>query len=385
MRCYRWNLCLPNRILWDCLIKKIKRSVIHIGRSMFDVQSFHCFDEVKFYTRNTGLANPLLQIIDLKVHFTTEYGIVRALNGIHLTVEEGQTLGIVGESGCGKSVTALAVMGLIQRPGQVAGGEILYRQNNGVVPLHQLDTKGPMFRAIRGNDIAMIFQEPMTSLNPVFTIGYQIMETIMLHQKKNRRQARESAVEMLKKVGIPLPDRRIDEYPHQLSGGMRQRAMIAMALACRPALLIADEPTTALDVTIQAQVLDLMVSLKKEFGTSIVMITHDLGVVAGMADEVVVMYLGHIVEKADVRSIYRNPRHPYTRGLMASMPSLITQAGKLKPIQGAIPDPYFLPAGCSFEPRCSEAMTVCRLKFPELTEVAHGHQVACWLWTELED
>ena len=331
------------------------------------------------------MANPLLEIIDLKVHFNTEYGIVRALNGIHLAVEEGHTLGIVGESGCGKSVTALAIMGLIHRPGRIAGGEILYRRNQEVVPLHLLNPKGPKIRAIRGNDIAMIFQEPMTSLNPVFTIGYQIMETIMLHQKKNRSQARQSAVEMLKKVGIPLPERRVDEYPHHLSGGMRQRAMIAMALSCRPALLIADEPTTALDVTIQAQVLDLMVSLKKEFGTSIVMITHDLGVVAGMADEVVVMYLGHIVEKADVRSIYRNPRHPYTRGLMASMPSLITPAGNLKPIKGVVPDPYSVPVGCPFAPRCSEVLPVCRLKIPGLTEVAGGHQVACWLWAQRED
>ncbi|UCD78179.1 MAG: ABC transporter ATP-binding protein [Desulfobacterales bacterium] len=332
--------------------------------------------------RNTGLADPLLEIIDLKVHFTTDYGVVRALNGIHLAVEEGHTLGIVGESGCGKSVSALAIMGLIHRPGRIAGGEILYRRHQEVVPLHLLHPKGSKIRAIRGNDIAMIFQEPMTSLNPVFTIGYQIMEPIMLHQKKNRRQARESAVEMLRKVGIPSPERRVDEYPHQLSGGMRQRAMIAMALSCRPALLIADEPTTALDVTIQAQVLDLMVSLQKEFGASIVMITHDLGVVAGMADEVVVMYLGYIVEKADVRSIYRDPRHPYTRGLMTSMPSLITPKANLKPIKGVVPDPYSVPPGCPFEPRCSEAMPVCRLKNPVLTEVASGHQVACWLWVE---
>jgi peptide/nickel transport system ATP-binding protein len=332
--------------------------------------------------RNTGLAEPLLKIIDLKVHFTTDYGVVRALNGIHLAVEEGRTLGIVGESGCGKSVSALAIMGLIHRPGRLAGGEILYRRKREVIPLHLLNPKGSKIRAIRGNDIAMIFQEPMTSLNPVFTIGYQIMEPIMLHQKKSRRQARKSAVEMLKKVGIPSPERRVDEYPHQLSGGMRQRAMIAMALSCRPALLIADEPTTALDVTIQAQVLDLMASLKKEFGASILMITHDLGIVAGMADEVVVMYLGYIVEKADVRSIYRDSRHPYTRGLMASMPSLITAQTNLKPIKGVVPDPYSVPPGCPFEPRCSESMPVCRSKNPVLTEVDGGHQVACWLWAE---
>jgi ABC-type dipeptide/oligopeptide/nickel transport system ATPase component len=233
--------------------------------------------------RRIGVANPLLEIKSLKVHFSTEYGVVRAVDGIDLTVEEGHTLGIVGESGCGKSVTALAIMGLLQLPGRIVGGEILYRQNRDAVALHLLNPKGPKMRAIRGNDIAMIFQEPMTSLNPVFTIGYQIMESIMLHQQKDRRQARKRAVRMLRKVGIPLPARQVDEYPHQLSGGMRQRAMIAMALSCRPSLLIADEPTTALDVTIQAQVLDLMLALKKEFGTSIMMITHDLGVEAGMA------------------------------------------------------------------------------------------------------
>jgi oligopeptide/dipeptide ABC transporter ATP-binding protein len=330
------------------------------------------------------VAAPLLEIKSLKVHFSTEYGIVRAVDGIDLAVEEGHTLGIVGESGCGKSVTALAIMGLIQMPGRIAGGEILYRQNGGSVALHQLNPKGPQMRAIRGNDIAMIFQEPMTSLNPVFTIGYQIMETIMLHQQKDRRQARESAVNMLRKVGIPLPERRVDEYPHQLSGGMRQRAMIAMALSCRPALLIADEPTTALDVTIQAQVIDLMVSLKDEFGTSIMMITHDLGVVAGMADKVAVMYLGHIVEKADVRDIYKRPRHPYTQGLMASMPSLIAPSESLKPIEGVVPDPYLVPDGCPFAPRCQEAMPICRSGLPQLTEVNRGHQVACWLWIDKE-
>jgi oligopeptide/dipeptide ABC transporter ATP-binding protein len=336
-------------------------------------------------TKRIEVAKPLLAIDSLKVHFSTEYGIVRAVDGIDLTVKEGRTLGIVGESGCGKSVTALAIMGLIQMPGRIVEGEILYRPNGDSVALHRLNPKGPKMRAIRGNDIAMIFQEPMTSLNPVFTIGYQIMETIMLHQQKNRRQAREKAVDMLQKVGIPLPERRVDEYPHQLSGGMRQRAMIAMALSCRPALLIADEPTTALDVTIQAQVLDLMVSLKKEFGTSIMMITHDLGVVAGMADDVVVMYLGHIVEKADVRSIYKSPRHPYTKGLMASMPSLVAPVESLKPIKGVIPDPYLVPDGCPFAPRCLEVMPVCRSKLPRLITVADAHQVACWLWKNKEN
>jgi oligopeptide/dipeptide ABC transporter ATP-binding protein len=330
------------------------------------------------------LSKPLIEIKNLNVQFATEYGIVRAVNGVDLSVAEGQTVGIVGESGCGKSVTALAVMGLIRAPGRIAGGEIIYHRKGDAAALHRLDPKGPRMRAIRGNDIAMIFQEPMTSLNPVFTIGYQIMESIMLHQRKDRHQARQSAVQMLQKVGIPSPERRIDEYPHQLSGGMRQRAMIAMALSCRPALLIADEPTTALDVTIQAQVLDLMMALKKEFGTSIMMITHDLGVVAGMADEVVVMYLGHIVEKADVRTIYKKPKHPYTRGLMASMPSLIAPPGSLTPIKGVVPDPYAVPPGCPFAPRCAHTMPDCRSMLPPLTETDAGHQVACWLWVPKE-
>jgi oligopeptide/dipeptide ABC transporter ATP-binding protein len=331
------------------------------------------------------LSNPLIEIKDLNVQFATEYGVVRAVNGIALSVAEGQTVAIVGESGCGKSVTALAVMGLIREPGRIVGGEIIYQRKGNAVALHQLDPRGSQMRAIRGNDIAMIFQEPMTSLNPVFTIGYQIMESIMLHQKKDRKEARKSAIQMLQKVGIPSPKRRVDEYPHQLSGGMRQRAMIAMALSCRPSLLIADEPTTALDVTIQAQVLDLMVSLKKEFGTAIMMITHDLGVVAGMADEVVVMYLGNIVEKTDVHRIYKEPKHPYTQGLIASMPSLIAPAGSLTPIKGVVPDPYAVPPGCPFEPRCTKAMPDCRLMSPRLSEAARGHQVACWLWVQKEN
>jgi oligopeptide/dipeptide ABC transporter ATP-binding protein len=331
------------------------------------------------------LTEPLIEIKDLNVQFATEYGVVRAVNGVALSVAEGQTVAIVGESGCGKSVTALAIMGLIRDPGRIAGGEILYQRKGNSIALNKLDPRGSRMRAIRGNDIAMIFQEPMTSLNPVFTIGYQIMESIMLHQRKDRREARKTAIQMLQKVGIPSPKRRVDEYPHQLSGGMRQRAMIAMALSCRPALLIADEPTTALDVTIQAQVLDLMAALKQEFGTAIMMITHDLGVVAGMADEVVVMYLGHIVEKADVHRIYKEPKHPYTRGLMASMPSLIAPAGNLTPIKGVVPDPFAVPPGCPFEPRCGQAMPDCRSMSPRLTEADRGHQVACWLWAPKEN
>ena len=232
---------------------------------------------------------PLLNIKDLKVYFYTEFGVVKAVDGVSFSIEPGQTMGVVGESGCGKSVTALATMGLIRQPGKIAGGEILYHHDGKMIILSDLDPKGKEIRSIRGNEIAMIFQEPMTSLNPVFTIGSQIIEPIILHQHLNRKDARDRAILMLNKVGIPLPEQRVDEYPHQLSGGMRQRAMIAMALSCRPSILIADEPTTALDVTIQAQVLDLMMELRDEFQTSIILITHDLGVIAGMADQVVVM------------------------------------------------------------------------------------------------
>jgi peptide/nickel transport system ATP-binding protein len=320
----------------------------------------------------------VLEIKDLKVQFNTEFGLVRAVDGVDFNVEAGQTLGVVGESGCGKSVTALAVMGLIRPPGKVAGGEILYRRNGQTVDLARLDPRGKEIRAIRGNQIAMIFQEPMTSLNPVFTIGFQIMESIRLHQHLNKREARRLAVQMLAKVGIPLPERRVDEYPHQLSGGMRQRAMIAMALCCRPAILIADEPTTALDVTIQAQVLELMKDLQSDFHTSIIMITHALGVIAGTADQVVVMYLGKVVEKAQVFDIFHDPRHPYTRGLLESMPSVIGRKTDLRPIPGVVPDPFDLPAGCSFQPRCKQAGEVCRQKAPALQETTPRHWVACW-------
>jgi peptide/nickel transport system ATP-binding protein len=320
----------------------------------------------------------VLEIKDLKVQFNTEFGLVRAVDGVDFNVEAGQTLGVVGESGCGKSVTALAVMGLIRPPGKIAGGEILYRRNGETVDLARLDPRGKEIRAIRGNQIAMIFQEPMTSLNPVFTIGFQIMESIRLHQHLNKREARQLAVQMLAKVGIPLPERRVDEYPHQLSGGMRQRAMIAMALCCRPAILIADEPTTALDVTIQAQVLELMKDLQSDFRASIIMITHALGVIAGTADQVVVMYLGKVVEKAHVDDIFHNPRHPYTRGLLESMPSITGRKTDLRPIPGVVPDPFDLPAGCSFQPRCKQAGEVCRQKAPALQQITPRHWVACW-------
>ena len=323
---------------------------------------------------------PLLEVKDLKTYFYTEYGVVRAVDGVSFMVEPGRTVGIVGESGCGKSVTALAIMGLIRRPGKIAGGEIFYYREGKSICISKLDPKGKEMRSIRGNEIAMIFQEPMTSLNPVFTIGFQIMESIILHQHLNKKDAREKAIQMLDKVGISLPEQRIDDYPHQLSGGMRQRAMIAMALSCNPSILIADEPTTALDVTIQAQVLDLMMDLRAEFQTSIIMITHNLGLIAGMADEVIVMYLGRVVEQSKVRNVFHDPKHPYTQGLMDSVPSLASSKINLNPIKGVVPDPLDAPPGCGFEPRCPKSMKVCEADVPSLKEVAPNHWAACWLY-----
>jgi oligopeptide/dipeptide ABC transporter ATP-binding protein len=324
---------------------------------------------------------PLIDVRRLKTYFYTEYGVVRAVDGVDFTIEPERTLGMVGESGCGKSVTARSIMGLIPMPpGKIEAGQILYRRNGDVVDLARLDPRGPKMRSIRGNEIAMIFQEPMTSLNPVYTIGNQIMEAIILHQQLSKKEARNKAIEMLRAAGIPSPEQRIDEYPHQLSGGMRQRAMIAMALSCNPSLLIADEPTTALDVTIQAQVLGLMNDLRREFKAAILFITHNLGVIAKMADDVVVMYLGRIVEGAPAPSIFHDPRHPYTQGLMNSIPSLATtRKERLIPIKGVVPDPFEFPQGCGFEPRCPHAMDICRTQIPQLTEVAPGHIVACWL------
>ena len=323
---------------------------------------------------------PLLEVIDLKTYFHTEYGVVKAVDGVSFIVNTGQTIGLVGESGCGKSVTSLAIMGLIRPPGKIAGGEIFYYQEGKSICISKLNPKGKQMRSIRGNEIAMIFQEPMTSLNPVFTIGSQIMESIILHQHLNKKDAREKAIQMLDKVGISLPEQRIDDYPHQLSGGMRQRAMIAMALSCNPSILIADEPTTALDVTIQAQVLDLMMDLRTEFQTSIIMITHNLGLIAGMADEVIVMYLGRVVEQSKVRNVFHDPKHPYTKGLMDSVISLASSKINLNPIKGVVPDPLDAPPGCGFEPRCPKSIKVCEADVPSLKEVAPNHWAACWLY-----
>ena len=323
---------------------------------------------------------PLVEVKDLRTYFHTEDGVGRAVDGISFAIAPEKTLGVVGESGCGKSVTARSIMRLVEPQGRIESGEILYERDGTVIDLARLDPRGRTIREIRGNDIAMIFQEPMTSLNPVFTIGDQIMEGILLHQGVGRSEARRRAMAMLEAVAIPSPHRRIDEHPHQLSGGMRQRAMIAMALSCNPSLLIADEPTTALDVTIQAQVVDLMRQLQREFRTAIMFITHDLGVIADLADDVIVMYLGQIVERAPVREIFRNPKHPYTEGLMNSLPSLtLPKKQRLAAIEGSVPSPFAVPSGCRFAPRCPHVMDICRGASPRLREVGSEHQAACFL------
>lgn len=324
---------------------------------------------------------PLVEVKGLKTYFHTEEGVVRAVDGVDFTIEAKRTLGLVGESGCGKSVTALSIMNLIQTPpGRIEAGEILFHRNGNITDMTKLNPKGSEMRSIRGNEIAMIFQEPMTFLNPVYTIGNQIMEAIILHQNPDKKDARKKAIGMLRSVGIPSPEQRIDEYPHQLSGGMRQRAMIAMALSCNPSLLIADEPTTALDVTIQAQVLDLMNELRSKFDGAILFVTHDLGVISHMADDVIVMYFGKIVESTTVKKIFRNPMHPYTQGLMHSIPSLTaSKKERLVPIRGVVPDPFQVPIGCGFEPRCSHSMEICKSRIPPLMKVAPGHFAACWL------
>jgi oligopeptide/dipeptide ABC transporter ATP-binding protein len=321
----------------------------------------------------------LLDIRGLRTHFFSEDGVSPAVDGVDYQVRKGETLGVVGESGCGKSVTALSIMRLIpDPPGKIIDGDILFEGSN------LLALSDEEIRKIRGNKISMIFQEPMTSLNPVYTIGNQISETLTLHQGLTKSEALDRSIEMLKLVGIPSPSRRVKEYPHQLSGGMRQRAMIAMALSCNPNLLIADEPTTALDVTIQAQILDLMGALKEDLNTAIILITHDLGVVAESAAHVVVMYAGKVVEDADVFGIFENPMHPYTVGLLESIPRLDQSADKrqrLKEIKGIVPMLTQLPAGCLFSPRCPRVMDICTRKKPALkSRGTSSHKVRCWLY-----
>jgi peptide/nickel transport system ATP-binding protein len=325
---------------------------------------------------------PLLEVRNLKTYFNTDDGVVRAVDGVTFSIDPERTLGVVGESGCGKSVTARAIMGLVKSPpGRIESGEILFHRDGRIIDLVKLNPKGEAMRRIRGNEIAMIFQEPMTSLNPVYTIGNQIMEAIILHQRLSKKEAKKKAIEVLASVGIPSPEQRVDEYPHQLSGGMRQRAMIAMALSCHPSLLIADEPTTALDVTIQAQVQDLMNDLRTEFKAAIMFITHDLGVIAHMADDVIIMYLGRIVESAPVGKLFDNPKHPYTIGLLNSIPSFtVSRKKRLVPIKGIVPDSVGAPRGCGFEPRCPQAKEICKSQIPELKAITTEHLAACWLY-----
>ena len=322
---------------------------------------------------------PLLEVTGLKTQFFTQDGVVKAVDDVSFYVMPGETLGVVGESGSGKSMTGLSIMRLIPNPpGKIVSGEVVF---NGRDILKMSDEQ---VRSIRGNEIAMIFQDPMTSLNPVLTINRQISESLILHMGMNRDQAKKRAIELLSMVGIPNPESRVNQYPHQFSGGMRQRVMIAMALSCNPRLLIADEPTTALDVTIQAQILDLMRGLQSETGTGVIMITHSMGVVAGMADRVQVMYAGHIVETASTEEIFANPRHPYTVGLMKSIPRLDARTKeKLQPIRGLPPDLIELPDMCPFVPRCNYAREKCEQKNPPLMEVGPAHFSACWFWEEV--
>ena len=316
----------------------------------------------------------LLKIEDLSVHFFTDRGVVPSVNKVNYEVLEGETLGLVGESGCGKSVTAHSIIRLIpQPPGKIVNGRIMFKGED------LTKVSDQRIREIRGNEIAMIFQEPMTSLNPVFTVGDQIVEAVTLHTDKTDEDARDLAIEMLRKVGIPSPEIRIDEYPHQMSGGMKQRVMIAMALSCSPSLLIADEPTTALDVTIQAQILELMAELQRDSNMSVLMITHDLAVVAEVCDRVVVMYGSKIVEIAKVEELFRNPLHPYTQGLFASIPNVEEEKSRLTPIPGFVPNPMNFPTGCKFNNRCPHSTERCMIEEPIIQEVGEGHLVSCHL------
>ena len=320
----------------------------------------------------------LLSVRNLCTDFPVKRGIVHAVEDVSFDVDAGESLAIVGESGSGKSVTSLSIMGLLGEPGHVASGEVKF-EGKDLVGLSEKD-----YRQLRGNDMAMIFQEPMTSLNPVYRIGNQIVEAIRTHEKVGKKEARERAIDLLRKVGIPSPEKRIDDYPHQMSGGMRQRVMIAMALSCNPKLLIADEPTTALDVTIQAQILDLLRRLRDDTGMAVLLITHDLGVVSETADRVVVMYCGQVVEEAEVRTLFDHPMHPYTLGLLKSIPRLEDDDSKrLYMIKGMVPNPLEMPPGCHFSDRCDSCMDICREKIPDLVDVG-GHKVRCFLYENAE-
>lgn len=333
---------------------------------------------------------PLLSVRNLKTYFPQDEGMVKAVDGASFELYPGRTLGIVGESGCGKSITARSILRIVDRPGRIVEGQILFRWQkvanapnaDTVVDLAQLEPYGEAMRAIRGAEIALIFQEPMSSFSPVHTIGNQIIEAILLHQNVGKREARARALEVLRRVGIPLPEQRLDAYSYQLSGGLRQRAMIAMALSCNPSLLIADEPTTALDVTTQAQILDLMRHLQHEYGMAIMLITHDLGVIAEIADDVVVMYLGRVVEQAPVDEIFYAPKHPYTQALLRSIPHIRSKSrARLASIAGFVPHPYNRPPGCPFHPRCVSFMPgVCDQREPDLLQIGAQHAVSCFLY-----
>ncbi len=327
----------------------------------------------------------ILRVKDLKTFFYTNERCNRAINGVSFDIKKGKTLSIVGESGCGKSVTASSIMQLLPDLSRIEEGEITYFTKEGEIRIDQLEKNGKTMRNLRGSDIAMIFQDPMTALNPVYTIGFQIMENIRAHTKMNKKQAKERAIELLSLMGIPNPEQRVNEYPHQFSGGMRQRAMIAMAMACNPKVLIADEPTTALDVTIQAQIFELMMKLKKDFDTAILLITHDMGVVNEVSDDMAVMYMGNIVESGGTKQVIRDPAHPYTKALLQSIPILGKGRNqKLEPIRGSTPDPYQRPVGCQFRDRCDYATEKC-IEMPPEEIIALGHMVRCWNYEEVQN
>jgi len=326
----------------------------------------------------------IVEVNNLKTFFYTDKRCNKALNGVSFKVRRGKTLCIVGESGCGKSVTAASIMGLLPKLSRIEEGEILYHRDSGLVKIDELNQDGSEMRSIRGGEIAMIFQDPMTALNPVFKVGDQIAENIIYHSNKSKKEAGKMAVELLKAMGIPSPSQRAKEYPHQFSGGMRQRAMIAMAMSCNPQVLIADEPTTALDVTIQAQIFELMNNLKREYNTAIMLITHDMGVVSELADDVAVMYMGNIVESGTVEDILKDPIHPYTRALLSSIPVLgLGKSQDLEPIKGSTPDPLNRPKGCQFSPRCDFSTELCS-SIPKYTELSDTHRVMCWHYSEVK-
>lgn len=325
--------------------------------------------------------NILLELKNLRTYFHMEKSTVKAVDDVSFQINRGETLGVVGESGCGKSVTALSIMQLVPQPrGKIEAGKIFYYKNaDKPIDITSLNSRGREMRSIRGDEIAMVFQEPMIALHPTFTIGEQIIEAVRLHEDVTKQQARERTIEMLELVGISVPQQRVDNYPHELSGGMRQRAMIAMALSCNPSLLIADEPTTALDVTIEAQILELMKELQSKFNMSIMFITHDLEVIGEMSERVIVMYTGKVVEEATVDELFYDPKHPYTQALLRSIPK-IGQKKRLIPIKGSVPRPTNLPDGCLFAPRCPEAMDICRKEEPPTFEIDEGHSTKCWLY-----